>query len=94
MADGCKHRWDPVYPLPPFSFGSMLEIGSAKCHVLDLFVSLHRECVCGGAGTNVGRGICESPGSAAGTGLRAQDNTPAFDGARACSVGEQQHLCL
>lgn len=79
---------------PSLSFGSTLEIGSAKCHVLDLFVSLHGECVCGGAGANVGRGICESRGSAAEKGLRAQDNTPAFDGARACSVGEQQHLCL
>lgn len=50
--------------------------------------------MCGGAGANVGRGIWESRGSAAETGLCAQDNTPAFDGARACSVGEPQPLCL
>lgn len=41
-----------------------------------------------------GGGFVRAQGLRQGRGLRAQDNTPAFDGARACSVGEQQHLCL
>lgn len=46
-----------------FSFGSKLEIGSAECHVGDLFVSLRSV-----AGASAGRGISESRGSAADTG--------------------------
>lgn len=73
----------------------MLEIGSAKCHVLDLLVSLHEE--------RVRRGWSRAPtwggGFAEGKGLRHRrgcgpEITVAFDGAWACSVGDRNHLCL
>ena len=56
-----------------FSSGSMLEIGSAKCHVLDLLVPAHEERVRRGwsRAPMWGGGICERRGSAAETGLRA-----------------------
>lgn len=51
----------------------MLEIGSAKCHVLDLLVPAHEERVRRGwsRAPMWGGGICERRGSAAETGLRA-----------------------
>lgn len=75
------------------SYCALLKIAarSGKCHVLDLFAPLHT-----GAwrGWRRGEWDLQRQGSAAETGLRASDNTAAFDGAWPSSVGERKPLRL
>lgn len=89
MADGCKHRWDAVWPLPSFHLAPCWKLvpQTVTSAIYLYHCAQGLEPVWGG-------GFLRAEGLQQIRGLRARDNTRAFDGARACSVGEQKHLCL